>query len=439
MPRPPSIRASPQNEPQKTTTMEIEISRALMGHSMWPHGEGSGRISAVLFGSWMNLGLIGIPLIIWGQQAGVKEGTLFLFAMMATVPCAERIGYVTEQLCEHTGDAVGGLLNATFGNATELLVSLFALHKRLYRVVQLSLIGSVLSNLLLVLGIASFVGGLRWKVQSFKVISGAVPSTMLLTAAMGFVLPAALKMSGQEDDSGDEINFSRLIAGVFLSMYIGFLTFQLRTHPEEFVVDSPAAHSPLPQTNTVLSKGDAIMWLTVITVAVGYVSDVLVSCLEGFTTQYKVNSVFVSAVLIPVFGNAAEHAAAVMFAYKNRLDLTMGIAVGSSTQIALCLLPFCVLTGWFIDRPLSMFFNGFETAALLMSIVIITLILQSGTSNWLMGLLLMGAYLIVAAGFWVHELEDLTSARGLPEWRRLNNTRIHTPRHPLLPLTPPPL
>ena len=185
----------------------------------------------VVLGSKVNLLLMGLLLI---PQLPHNDGARFVTCLLSLIPLAERIGFVTEHLCRHTTDAVGGLINATFGNATEVLVSIYALQEGLYRVVQLALLGSILSNLLLVLGLSCFVGGLKWKVQSFKVVSGAVPSSLLLLSVLGLLLPAALKMSGQEDDREDEINFSRFVALILLAMYVAFLVFQLRTHAEEY-------------------------------------------------------------------------------------------------------------------------------------------------------------------------------------------------------------
>eukprot|EP00755_Sulcionema_specki_P039342 Sspe_Gene.24245::Locus_9577_Transcript_1_1_Confidence_1.000_Length_1432::g.24245::m.24245/K07300/chaA, CAX; Ca2+:H+ antiporter len=408
---------------------QAEVRQALLGsHAnvmqgvLLPSGPSLCRgISVVVMGSKANVLLLAAPVAIFGVSLGVSDPTVFIAALLTLVPCAERLGYVTEQLASHTNDTVGGLLNATFGNATEVLVACFALHRGLHRVVQLSLLGSILSNLLLVLGAACFIGGLRWKVQTFKIVSGAVPSAMLMLATTGLLLPAALKMSGQEDDREDEINFSRFSAGVMLVMYAGYLVFQLRTHTEEFEGEPSPSTSPTgaeEEPRPTLGVWESVVWMAAITFLVSHVSEALVGTIEGFTRLYHINSVFVSAVVIPIMGNAAEHAAAVIFAFRNRMDICMGIAVGSSTQIALLVLPFCVLLGWAMDRPLSLFFNGFETASLLCSVATVTLLLHGGTSNWLIGLLLMGAYLIVACGFWVHELESLQEAKGLPESKR---------------------
>eukprot|EP01060_Flectonema_neradi_P028116 TRINITY_DN3782_c3_g1_i1.p1 TRINITY_DN3782_c3_g1~~TRINITY_DN3782_c3_g1_i1.p1 ORF type:complete len:296 (+),score=33.42 TRINITY_DN3782_c3_g1_i1:44-931(+) len=256
-----------------------EVTKALLGRRGFSV-EGAAVLKegfrAVILGSYLNIGLLAAPVALWGGMFGLGDGLLFIFSLFAIIPCAERLSYVTEQLANHLGDTTGGLLNATFGNATEVLVAIFALQKGLYRVVQLSLLGSILSNLLLVLGISCFVGGLRWKVQTFKVVSGAVPSAMLLIAAMGFLLPAAMKMSGQEDDNTDEINFSRMVAVVLLIMYSGFLVFQLRTHTEEFEGEASAEPSDTP----ALGKYESVLWLAVVTIFVSFLSEVLVATIE---------------------------------------------------------------------------------------------------------------------------------------------------------------
>ncbi|GMH90413.1 hypothetical protein TrST_g5527 [Triparma strigata] len=369
---------------------------------------------------------------------------LFLGSLLALVPFAERLGYITEQLALHTNDTYSGLLNATFGNFSELILSLLAMHKRLYRVVQLSLLGSILSNLLLVLGCSCLLGGYRFRIQRFTTVSGAVSSGMLMVATAGLVLPCALKMSGQEDDALDEINFSRGTALVMFFMYWCYLLFSLKTNQFEFdsvahaaeernrstpkkVGDghdsdgeeaemssllSSAARSPVVVADVDDDDEDAVMtydlalkWLFAVTAVVGFLSDVLVGTIEAFTERNGLNPVFTAAIVIPIFGNAAEHAASVMFAYRNKMDICLGIAVGSSIQIALCVVPACVLLGWATDRDFSLFFEGYETACLVMTVMTVSFFLIGGTSNWLIGALFIGLYIIIAFGFWIHEKE----------------------------------
>eukprot|EP01063_Lacrimia_lanifica_P009127 TRINITY_DN16151_c0_g1_i1.p1 TRINITY_DN16151_c0_g1~~TRINITY_DN16151_c0_g1_i1.p1 ORF type:complete len:482 (+),score=118.41 TRINITY_DN16151_c0_g1_i1:101-1546(+) len=403
--------------------------------------------AVMVLGSRLNVLLLCLPVLMLPTRRGYDH-VVFTAALLCMVSLAERMSFVTEELCKHTSDTIGGFVNATFGNATEVLVSLSAMRKGLYRMVQLTLLGSIIANLLLVLGLSCFLGGLRWKVQFFNVVSGAVSPSLLLLSVTGILLPAALKMSGQEDDREDNVNFSRFVSVILLMMYAGFLLFQLRTHSEEFQSTAPDPDYPTPsphrggkspppgasraptrtfsfESNSttgqhtglaspvppLLTLGDCLMWLFGITMLVSFVSEALVASIKGFTVQTELSSVFVSAVIIPILSNAPEHAAAVLFAWKNRMDVSIGVSLGSSTQIALGVLPACVLCGWLTGHPITLFFKGFETAALTIAVIIDTVILQSGTSNWLMGLLLVGSYAIVACGFWIHERENLSAAK----------------------------
>ncbi|GMH71138.1 hypothetical protein TL16_g10964, partial [Triparma laevis f. inornata] len=372
---------------------------------------------------------------------------LFGSSLLALVPFAERLGYITEQLALHTNDTYSGLLNATFGNFSELILSLLAMHKRLYRVVQLSLLGSILSNLLLVLGCSCLLGGSRYRIQRFTTVSGAVSSGMLMVATSGLVLPCALKMSGQEDDGDDEINFSRGTALVMFFMYWCYLLFSLKTNQFEFdSVPHPAevrgskpdslqhdsddeaemssllsprkAEEEEEEEVAVLSYHLALKWLLFVTAVVGFLSDVLVGTIEAFTERNGLNPVFTASIVIPIFGNAAEHAASVMFAYRNKMDICLGIAVGSSIQIALCVLPACVLLGWITDREFSLYFEGYETACLVMTVMTVSFFLVGGTSNWLIGALFIGLYMIIAWGFWIHEKEGDRPENPHEGWRR---------------------
>ncbi len=390
---------------------------------------------------------------------------LFVTSLLALVPFAGRLGYATEQLAMHTNDTFGGLINATFGNASELIFSCFALRDRLYRVAQLSLLGSMLSNLLLVLGCACLAGGMKHPIQSFTMISGSISPALLIIATASLALPAAMKMSGQEDDPLDELNFSRSAAVVMLGMYAAYLVFQLRTHVSEFGGNDPP---PLPPTRSISSgdeEGDgsiemvitsptsaiqansfdddtesllhraseavpsdsdetpslafhvSVKWLIFVTACVAVLSDVLIGTMQNTSTMQSLNPVFTAAIIIPIFGNAAEHAAAVVFAYRNKMDICLGIAIGSSIQIALCVVPACVVFGWFTGREFTLFFQGYETAALVMSVLVVSFFLNSGTSNWLIGVLLIGMYSIIAAGFLVHERENVGEEVIKTEWK----------------------
>lgn len=516
-----------------------------------------------------------------------------------------RLSYVTEQVAEHTNGTIGALLNATFGNAPELLIATAALRSGYYRVVQLAMLGSMLTNLLFVFGISCVVGGLRWQVQELRMISGNVNVGILLLAVAGSLLPAALITSGQIQGvstssnslpSQQELRFSRINAVIMIVMYGCFLAFQLGTHKEEFeddhnIVTTPigkhhnktlhagrnmfclrlwrrlsrpdyqpslsfngdvelsntfkaydsldlpngvsrefclddaksndSSESPgnssrnklfprnehasdvsfqdhyfddyyeekencsrdgikLAGSNSVRDKeangllpgttvrkknkkelrpmlplgladpseeppprkshmsvvglaiwlfasihrvsfsGETaasephisfrvgIFWLFVITIGISALSDILVDSIHGFASRFEISEVFTSMVIVPFFSNVAEQVSAVLFAYRNEMDLCVGVTVGSAIQVATFVLPGCVIFGMFVDRSMTLFFRGYETVCLLLAVIVVAAVLQGGTTNWLVGLTMVGMYMMIAAGFWFHELEDLS-------------------------------
>lgn len=411
-----------------------------------------------------------------------------------------RLSFVTEQVAEHTNESFGALLNATFGNAPELLISYAALRAGYYRVVQLTLLGSILTNLLFVFGVSCLVGGYKHSVQELRMTSGNVSIGMLFIATAGLLLPAALKMSNQEafslaTSSGGitttELQYSRINSLFMILIYVGYLFFQLHTHKEEYE-DSPPPPPPLssaPSTpnrvsprrlrNTDIAKNrnlaanadeelllpesslfvpqchdsshivnnvsngtdctvdiddscsgemattttfDAInkvhhplmtfragiLWLFIITLCISAMSDIIVDTIHSFAIKVNFSEVFTALVVVPFFSNIAEQTSSILFAYRNEMDLCVGITVGSAVQISLFVLPGSVLIGWVVGRSMSLFFHGFETASLLMGVLTVTAVLQGGTSNWLTGLFCIGVYGMIAVGFWFHQVEDLS-------------------------------
>jgi len=411
----------------------------------------------------LNLLLLCTPFAIISYFAGWPQPITFTLSLLSIAPFAERLGYVTEQLAMHTNETIGGLLNATFGNATELIISLSALNQGLYRVIQLSLLGSILSNLLLVMGCAFLAGGMRFKTQRFGTISGQINASLLMLSCMGLVFPAVLTISSEENIK-DELTYSRITSLVLIVMYGCYLFFQLKTHrdayeggdeqaadtksvkeartiqmPSRSSVDVEEARSPVlaglmsgselndraedpsggsgegegegvgeeedDEDEDVLGFNYSIVWLAIITIFISFLSNAMVECIEA--TAEKVSGFFLSAIVLPIVGNAAEHASAVIFAMRGKLDLSLGVAVGSSTQIALMVLPLLVIFGWFLDRPMSLNFHPFETCSLVLSVVIATFAIASGQSNWLLGAILVGGYVIIATGFALHNNEPL--------------------------------
>jgi Ca2+/H+ antiporter len=519
------------------------------------------------------------------------------------------LSWVTEQVALHTNQTIGALLNATFGNAPELLISVAALRSGYYRVVQLAMLGSMLTNMILIFGISCIIGGLRWQVQEIRLTSGNVSVGMLLVATAGSLFPAILILSGQfpeaegptataldltrnsasrDRPSQEEITLSRVNAAVMFILYLCYLVFQLGTHKDEFDDDdddnevdddvndayvrrrkpaqrnlfcqnicahvtswfadgnepvraedrttavplaipfrdvltkqkrkvsgmavydtcdnrsvgsenenedgggdcelgdlddpdpddldnvttheldenlafvdgsdghsrrrkavglnsgntptrNPSAMAKRLTTVTIKSKNSdtgvdglyldhsghshiqlhehhqplismrvGMVWLFVITLCISAMSDVLVGTIDGFAARMQLSEVFTSMVVIPFFSNVAEQVSAFIFAYRNEMDLCVGVTIGSAIQIATFVLPGSVLIGMLMDRSMTLYFHSYETACLFFCTVLVAAVLQGGSTNWLVGAMLVGVYIMFAAGIWFHEIEILS-------------------------------
>ncbi|ESR65966.1 hypothetical protein CICLE_v10008243mg [Citrus x clementina] len=373
-------------------------------------------IKTVVFSNKLNLLMPFGPLAIMVHNLTGHKGWVFFLSLLGITPLAERLGYATEQLTFFTGATVGGLLNATFGNATELIISIYALKSGMIRVVQLSLLGSILSNMLLVLGCAFFCGGLICckKEQVFNKASAVVNSGLLLMAVMGLVFPAVLHYTHTEVHFGkSELALSRFSSCIMLVAYGAYLFFQLRGQTELYVplsedenqTGNDADHGGNHDDNEApeISKWESLIWLAIMTAWISILSQYVVDAIEGASASWNIPISFISVILLPIVGNAAEHASAIMFAMKDKLDISLGVAIGSSTQISMFGIPFCVVIGWIMGRPMDLNFQLFETATLFITVIVVAFFLQEGTSNYFKGLMLILCYLIVAASFFVHE------------------------------------
>ncbi|XP_019431108.1 PREDICTED: vacuolar cation/proton exchanger 5-like isoform X2 [Lupinus angustifolius] len=366
-------------------------------------------IQVVVFSNRFNLLIPFGPLAILVEKLTDHHGWVFALSLLGIMPLAERLGFATEQLAFYTGDTVGGLLNATFGNATELIISLYALKSGLTRVVQLSLLGSILSNMLLVLGCAFLCGGIVFhkKEQVFNKAAATVNSGLLLMAVMGLLFPAVLHYTHTEMHVGkSELVLSRFSSCVMLVAYAAYLFFQLKSqkslyasvNEDEIQTGNNSNNDESPD----LSKWESIIWLSVLTAWISILSEYLVGAIEGASTSWKIPIAFISVILLPLVGNAAEHGSAIMFAMKDKLDISLGVAIGSSTQISMFVIPFCVVVAWIMGIPMDLNFQLFETAALFLTVIVVAFMLQEGTANYFKGLMLVLCYLIVAASFYVH-------------------------------------
>uniref|UniRef100_M4FE64 Vacuolar cation/proton exchanger n=1 Tax=Brassica campestris TaxID=3711 RepID=M4FE64_BRACM len=366
-------------------------------------------IRIVILSNKLNLLLPFGPLAILVHYMIDSKGWVFLLSLIGITPLAERLGYATEQLAFYTGPTVGGLLNATFGNVTELIISIFALKNGMIRVVQLTLLGSILSNMLLVLGCAFFCGGLVFhqKDQVFDKGLAVVNSGLLLMAVMGILFPAVLHYTHSEVHAGSsELALSRFSSCIMLIAYAAYLFFQLKSQSssyspleEETNQNEEASSDEDPE----ISKWESIIWLSILTAWVSLLSGYLVDAIEGASVSWNIPIAFISVILLPIVGNAAEHAGAIMFAMKDKLDLSLGVAIGSSIQISMFAVPCCVVIGWMMGEQMDLNFQLFETAMLFITVIVVAFFIQEGTSNYFKGLMLILCYLIVAASFFVHE------------------------------------
>lgn len=367
-------------------------------------------IKIVVFSNKLNLLMPFGPVAILVHNLTGHHGWVFFLSLLGITPLAERLGYATEQLAFYTGATVGGLLNATFGNATELIISIHALRNGMIRVVQQSLLGSILSNMLLVLGCAFFSGGLVYmkKEQVFNKSTAVVNSGLLLMTVMGLLFPAVLHSTHSEVHSGkSELALSRFSSCVMLIAYAAYLFYQLRSQSNQYVPlneeGSPSGESSdVDDESPEITKWESVIWLAVMTAWISFLSDYLVDAIEGASSAWNIPIAFISVILLPIVGNAAEHASAIMFAMKDKLDISLGVAIGSSTQISMFGIPFCVVVAWIMGRPMDLNFQLFETAVLFITVLVVAFLLQEGTSNYFKGLMLILSYMIVAASFFVH-------------------------------------
>jgi Ca2+:H+ antiporter len=336
-----------------------------------------------------------VPVAIGMRVFGAPDLAIFLTSAAAIVPLAGLIGRATEQLALHTGPRIGGLVNATFGNVTELIIAVFLILDDRIEMVKASLTGSILGNLLLVLGLSLFVGGLKHDRQSFNARSASVHATSLALAVTGLLMPALFSLGTRATFAQREV-VSGVVAGVLILMYVAALVFTLVTHEHLF-------RTPEEGETPAWSRRRAIVVLLATTAFVAMMSEFLVSSLEPALESLGLSELFVGLILIPVIGNAAEHSSAVMFAIRNKVDVTLEIAIGSSTQIALFVAPILVFISLAVGHPMDFVFSTFEVAAVGLSALLMTLISLDGESNWLEGAQLVGAYVIMAISFFFVE------------------------------------
>ncbi|KAL6998423.1 Vacuolar cation/proton exchanger 3 [Sarracenia purpurea var. burkii] len=362
----------------------------------------------VIFGTKLTVLFPAIPLAIVAERYGFGRPWIFALSLLALTPLAERISFLTEQIAYYTGPTVGGLLNATCGNATELIIAIFALIRHKVDVVKYSLLGSILSNLLLVLGTSLLCGGLAnmEKEQKFDRKQADVNSLMLLLALLCHTLPLMLRYAGESDGPSTAeaiVNLSRVSSIVMLILYFAYLVFQLWTHRRLFEASEEEDEDDdgVSQESPVIGLWSGVTWLIGMTAFVALLSEYVVGTIEETSASWGISVSFISIILLPIVGNAAEHAGSIIFAFKNKLDISLGVALGSATQIALFVVPLSVVIAWIIGIKMDLDFNLLETGSLALSIIVTAFTLQDGTSHYIKGLILVLCYIVIGACFFV--------------------------------------
>lgn len=367
-----------------------------------------------LYSNYVNILLVFVPLGIVAGAMGWNPTTVFILNFFAIVPLAAVLSFATEEISMKLGQTMGGLLNATFGNAVELIVSVVALKDNQIRIVQSSMLGSILSNMLLVLGCCFLAGGIhntrtgtaQGIEQDFNSTVASTMSSLMTVAAASLIIPATLFAAMANSKESAEKNIIILSHGtaiILLILYVMYLFFQLRTHANLFDAEQqPEGEDGEEEEEPQLSPWAAGGVLLVVTIAVAVCAEYLVGSIDSLVETAHISKTFIGLILLPIVGNAAEHVTAIVVALKDKMDLAMGVAIGSSMQIALLVTPALVLLGWAIDVPMTLHFELFETVVFFLSVLVVTYVIQDGKSNYLEGAMLLGLYIIIALAFLVY-------------------------------------
>ena len=322
-----------------------------------------------------------------------RHTAIFVVSALAILPLAGYIGRATEILAGRLGGGLGGLLNATFGNAAELIIGALALRRGLTDLVKASLTGSIIGNVLLVFGLCAFVGGLSHPVQRFNRTAAGLGSTMLLLSAIGLTVPAVFHFLARASGSDAELTLDTEIAVVLIATYAASLVFTLKTHRSLYTADK-SDHTPG-------SVWPAVAMLFGATAGVAWMSELLVGSVTETARAFGMSELFIGVIIVAIVGNAAEHYSAVVMAARNQMDVAISIAVGSSTQIALFVAPTLVFLSYLIaPAPMDLLFTVFELVAVGIAVLTITLISHDGETHWMEGVQLLAVYVILALGFY---------------------------------------
>ncbi|WP_121970076.1 calcium/proton exchanger [Leptolyngbya sp. BC1307] len=360
-----------------------------------------------------------IPVSLAAHFLGWGDLIVFVTAALAIIPLAGWMGAATEEIAIVVGPSLGGLMNATFGNATELIIAIFALRAGLVNVVKSSITGSIISNLLLVMGLSMLLGGLKFKEQTFQPTIARLNASSMNLAVIAILLPTAVDFTSTGIEQPILQRLSIAVAVVLMLVYGLTLLFSMKTHA--YLYDVGMAEAPVegtdPESNSHAEKAhengheehgekpNLKLWVGVLlaaTLAVAIESEFLVGTLEVASKQLGLSELFTGVIILPVIGNAAEHATAVTVALKNKMDLSVNVAVGSSLQIALFVGPLLVIIGALMGQPMDLDFNNFELLSVVVAVLVANSISADGKSNWLEGTLLLATYAVISLSFYFH-------------------------------------
>jgi Ca2+:H+ antiporter len=353
-------------------------------------------IRAFLTGNRLNALVVFLPIALGLRAMGANDVLVFLASALAVLPLAGLIGAATEEVAHYVGPGIGGFLNATFGNAAELIIAVLALREGLTEVVKASLTGSVLGNLLLVLGLSMLVGGWNRERQMFNRTNVGVSAGLLLFTVAALLLPdiyAETLSDAAPLRAPSIMTISVLVSIVMLVTYAASLVFSLKTHRD--ILGGSHAESATPR----LTQRDALVLLLVATALTGLAAEVLVGSIEHAAAAIGLSDLFIGAVVVAIVGNAAEHFSAVLFARRNHMDLAVGIALGSAAQVGLLVAPIAVLVSLLVGHPMALVFDHFELAAMIFAVLGVSFLSMDGESNWFEGALLLAFYLVIAIIF----------------------------------------
>jgi Ca2+:H+ antiporter len=341
--------------------------------------------------------LIFVPAAIAARLLHAPPLVIFVLSALAIVPLAGVLGAATEELAGHTGPTLGGLLNSTLGNFAELVIAAFALNEGLIDLVKASITGSILGNLLLVMGAAQLAGGLKYKTQQINPKLAGLNATLLTVAVLGLVLPTLFHALHPDPLQVRTVNMSAWVAALLMTGYLLSILYTMHTHKRLFHENPAEKAKPGHAPSWPLRRSVAILVATALTI--GVMSEILVSATDQAVKSLGFSEIFVGLVLIPIIGNAAENSSAVLMAMKNRMDLAVGIAIGSSIQVALFVAPMLVFLGFVFGKKMDLAFTTMEVASVALAVAVASSVIRDGESDWLEGSFLLIAYAAIAVAF----------------------------------------